>query len=76
VRRADAPGVGRAGGGQSTTLVSCSHPVSSLRLLRYPVPQQESRAEKVFREAREELQGWNHRHWEAHNRAFFRVSYV
>lgn len=52
------------------TSVSSAHPVSNLRLIRRPVPDQESKAEKQLRLHQSELQDWNQKYWESHNQSF------
>lgn len=68
----DAGLVGKAS--RARDMVSSSaHPVSNLRLIRFAVNEEESEAERSYRIARSDLQNWNQRYWEKHNRDFYKV---
>lgn len=55
-------------------MISCSpHPVSNLRLIQFTARDDETDAERNYRIARAELQSWNQRYWENHNREFYKV---
>lgn len=56
---------------QSPHSVSSPHPVSNLRLIRPYIPPDETPQEREYRGKLMQLQEWNQRYWEDHNKSFF-----
>ncbi|KAF9999178.1 hypothetical protein BGZ80_004421 [Entomortierella chlamydospora] len=51
-------------------LVGNPHPVSNLRPVKYPVPENESPEDRAFRERRERVDAFNQNFWVANNNLF------
>lgn len=54
-------------------LIGKPDPVSNLRPIIFKKSHNESKLEKKYREAREEVQLWNHTFWTKHNKSFIQV---
>ncbi|OQR78225.1 apoptogenic protein 1 [Tropilaelaps mercedesae] len=54
------------------TVVTPPHRVSNLRRVHVRMPRNETVAERIYREAYDEVQRWNHHYWIEHNRLFQR----
>lgn len=55
-------------------LISKPDPVSNLRQIKFFIPKNETKLEKLFRNEREDVQKWNNTFWTRHNKAFQKVS--
>lgn len=51
-------------------LIGPPDPVSNLRPIIFAISENESRLERIYREAREDTQTWNQRFWTKHNSRF------
>lgn len=60
-------------GHESHTWVGPPHPVSNLRLKKFPF-QNLTEEEKHFYDKSREVQEWNQKYWELHNRDFVMVN--
>lgn len=49
-------------------------PVTNLRPIKFYIPENEGRVEKLYRFERQRVQQWNMRFWKHHNEMFKKVS--
>lgn len=56
---------------RSALEVSSPHPMSNLRFMRRTPPANETDLERDLRMSQDNLQEWNHKYWQDHNKRFF-----
>lgn len=58
----------------SQDIINEPHPISNLRLIKFHIPEKETKIEKLYRIERYSIQEWNNSFWKNHNEMFNKVN--